>query len=158
MQLREVYSGDIDRLVELERELFPTDSPWTEADFRAELAQEFTSYLAVVDPQRPEKLLGYVGLAFLGTPGAYEAEIRTIGVDPHFQRRGAAKLLMENVVYLAETLNAPIFLEVRCDNIPAISLYEGFGFVKIGVRKNYYQPSGADAFTMVREKKKDEQS
>ena len=48
---------------------------------------------------------------------------------------------------------ATIFLEVRTDNDAAIGLYESEGFVKIGVRKRYYRVSGADAYTMKREKR-----
>ncbi|CAB0634629.1 ribosomal-protein-alanine N-acetyltransferase [Corynebacterium diphtheriae] len=57
---------------------------------------------------------------------------------------------MDNFVHVADTAGGPIFLEVRTTNVPAIALYESLGFEHQGVRKNYYQPSGADAFVMVR--------
>ncbi len=41
-------------------------------------------------------------------------------------------------------------MEVRTDNAAAIGLYESAGFVQIGLRKNYYGNSGADAYTMRR--------
>lgn len=44
-----------------------------------------------------------------------------------------------------------VFLEVRTDNEPAIALYTSLGFTKMGVRKRYYQASGADAYTMRRD-------
>ncbi len=47
-------------------------------------------------------------------------------------------------------MRAPVFLEVRTDNAPAIALYVAHGFEKIGLRRRYYQPSGADAYTMAR--------
>jgi ribosomal-protein-alanine N-acetyltransferase len=43
-----------------------------------------------------------------------------------------------------------VVLDVRTDNAPAIALYESEGFVILGVRRRYYQPSGADAHTMAR--------
>ena len=40
-----------------------------------------------------------------------------------------------------------ILLEVRVSNAPAIALYESLGFVRDGIRKNYY-PGGEDACNM----------
>ncbi len=45
---------------------------------------------------------------------------------------------------------ATVFLEVRTDNDAAIGLYRAHDFEVVGVRKRYYQPSGADAYTMRR--------
>ena len=50
-------------------------------------------------------------------------------------------------------LQAARALLVRVDNTAAIRLYESFGFFTAGVRKNYYQASGMDAYTMTRPKK-----
>jgi [ribosomal protein S18]-alanine N-acetyltransferase len=44
-----------------------------------------------------------------------------------------------------------VFLEVRTDNDAARTLYETEGFLVVGLRRNYYRPSGADAYTMRRE-------
>jgi ribosomal-protein-alanine N-acetyltransferase len=41
-----------------------------------------------------------------------------------------------------------VFLEVRTDNTRAQRLYHRYGFRQIGIRKGYYQPSGADALVM----------
>ena len=41
-----------------------------------------------------------------------------------------------------------MLLEVRVDNVPALGLYERFGFIRMGLRKRYYQPEGIDAYTM----------
>jgi ribosomal-protein-alanine N-acetyltransferase len=43
-----------------------------------------------------------------------------------------------------------LLLEVRTDNEAAIALYVSEGFVRLGIRRRYYQPSGADAYTMAR--------
>ena len=66
------------------------------------------------------------------------------------QRRGIARMMMDNICHIADLKDAPVFLEVRVGNEPAIGLYEGYAFAKQGIRKNYYQPSGADAHVMVR--------
>ena len=57
---------------------------------------------------------------------------------------------MDQLVHAADLLDGPIFLEVRTDNVPAITLYESYGFSILGTRKGYYQPSGADAYAMMR--------
>ena len=44
-----------------------------------------------------------------------------------------------------------ITLEVRVSNIPAINLYEKFGFSSVGVRKKYYQDNNEDALIMFTE-------
>jgi ribosomal-protein-alanine N-acetyltransferase len=45
-----------------------------------------------------------------------------------------------------------LLLEVRTDNAAAIALYVSEGFTTLGVRRRYYEQSGADAFTMARPK------
>jgi ribosomal-protein-alanine N-acetyltransferase len=43
-----------------------------------------------------------------------------------------------------------VYLEVRTDNTAAIALYRSVGFVNVGLRRQYYRVSGADAYTMRR--------
>jgi len=67
--------ADIPALVELERILFPGDSPWTAEMFWGELA---AGNHYVVHRDSAGEIDGYAGLAVIGI----EAEIRTIGVRP----------------------------------------------------------------------------
>ncbi|AZA12033.1 ribosomal protein S18-alanine N-acetyltransferase [Corynebacterium gerontici] len=145
--IRGLTGDDAPRLAELELLLFSGDNPWSAADFRAEISQPYCIYLGI---EHEGALVAYAGLAKMGPATDPEFEIHTIGVDPKMQRRGFARVLMEHLCAEADRFAGPIFLEVRTDNVPAINLYERFGFQTIGVRKRYYQPSGADAFTMVR--------
>lgn len=177
--LRALESKDAERLAELETILFPGDNPWKASDFRSEFAAPHSFYIGVearpasaVDISNAEHrsapegagnagdgvlpggvdkyLVGYAGLAKLGPADSPEFEIHTIGVDPNFQRRGLAGMLMDNLMFVADSYCGPVFLEVRTDNDPAIAMYQAYGFQRMGVRKRYYQPSGADAYTMVR--------
>lgn len=129
---------DIEQLVALEELLFPADSPWTAAMFWSELANGH-HYVVTKDEGR---IIGYAGLAHC----ADVAQVQTIGVDPGYQKQGIGRVLMNDL--LAAAAGQPILLEVRTDNEPAISLYASLGFVRIAFRRNYYQPSGADAFVM----------
>src|SRR5699024_8200405 len=45
---------------------------------------------------------------------------------------------------------APVVLDVRTDNGPAVGLYTAHGFEVVGLRPRYYRPSMADAHLMVR--------
>ncbi len=137
---------DLARCAELERVLFPDEDPWSEQAFRSELAAGNYYLGAYVDGE----LIGYAGLSLLGSVGAFEGEVHTIGVDPRFQGQGIGKALLEALLERADEVQAPVFLEVRTDNVPAITLYEKHGFTQIGLRRRYYQPSGADAYTMAR--------
>ena len=134
---------DLPTVAELERRLFPGDSPWPEATFWSELAAGHY-YLACWDDA---ELVGYAGLS-RGPDSADGAELHTIGVRRDHQGRGIGRRLL--TAMLAYAGDRSVRLEVRTDNDPAIALYRGFGFQQVGLRRRYYQPSGADAFTMVR--------
>lgn len=139
--------ADLARCAELERELFPGDDPWRESVFAAELAAGH-HYLAARDDDG--ELAGYAGLAVTARPPRAEAEVHTIGVAPGRQRRGIGRRLLRELLSRADELGATTFLEVRTDNEAAIALYAAEGFEVVGVRRRYYRPSGADAYTMRR--------
>lgn len=150
MKLRELTAADAQRCAELENVLFAGEGPWPAEAFVQEIAHGHTFYLGVEDE---DVLVGYAGIGMMGPVTDPEFEIHTIGVDPAMQRRGAGRMMMDNIVYIADLKDAPVFLEVRVGNDPAISMYEAYGFIKTGIRRNYYQPSGADAHTMFRPRK-----
>ncbi len=157
MRLRPLTPADAPRCAELEKVLFPGEHPWPAHAFEQEIAAGHTTYWAVDasddhNANRAE-VLGYAGVGRMGPAAWPEYEIHTIGVDPAAQRRGIARLMMDAIVELADSHDAPIFLEVRVGNDPAIRLYEAYDFVINGLRRNYYQPSGADAHTMYRPRK-----
>ncbi|MBO0677888.1 ribosomal protein S18-alanine N-acetyltransferase [Mycolicibacterium sp. S2-37] len=137
---------DAARCAELEALLFGGDDPWPARAFRAELDAGHTHYAAA---RADGKLVGYAGIARLGRREPFEYEIHTIGVDPEYQGRGIGRRLLNDLLAVAG--NGTVFLEVRTDNEPAITLYESVGFVRAGLRKRYYRASGADAYTMRRD-------
>ncbi len=132
---------DIEQIAALELVLFPTDSPWSPAMFWAELA---AGHHYVVVRDQSGRVDGYAGLA----GGSYEAEVQTIGVSPQRQGRGIGRALLLELLRAAG--DRRVLLDVRTDNAAAIGLYESEGFARIGLRRRYYQPSGADAYTMER--------
>lgn len=156
MEMRELRPGDAVRCAELEQLLFPGDQPWSENVFMVEFAHPHTFYLGVFDEENVDEeaeegtLVGYAGMAMLGPRADPEFEIHTIGVDPEYQRRGLGRMMMDNLMYVADGFDAQVFLEVRTDNDGAIAMYEAYGFTHQGIRRNYYHPTGGDAYTMTR--------
>lgn len=74
-------------------------------------------------------------------------EINQITVLDDYKRQGYGSELMKRLI----DKNKNISLEVRCDNIPAIKLYEKFGFKKVADRCGYY--NGVDGNLMILEMK-----
>ena len=143
----ELTRGDAARCAELENLLFGGDDPWPESAFVREVAAGHNRYVAA---RVNDELVGYAGIARLGRISPFEYEIHTIGVDPDYQRHGIGRAMMDRLLAWTEPGSA-VFLEVRTDNEPAITLYRGLGFITVGVRKRYYRASGADAYTMRRD-------
>jgi ribosomal-protein-alanine N-acetyltransferase len=140
----------ISAVMVLERVLFGAES-WSPAAFWQELAEPETRHYVVALPPAdgadPE-VLGYAGLA------AYsgEAHVLTLGVAPTEQRRGLGTALLRNLLDAADRAGArEVYLDVRADNPVAQRLYARHGFVPIGLRRRYYQPSGTDAVVMQRD-------
>ncbi|MFI6171556.1 ribosomal protein S18-alanine N-acetyltransferase [Nocardia sp. NPDC051052] len=148
IRIEPMVTADIERCVELEQLLFPEDDPWHAVAFQSELAAPHNLYITARDDDG--RMVGYAGVALLGDDEHPEAEVHTIGVDPTCLRAGIGTLLLEALLAEAAKRGGPMFLEVRTDNTPAIALYAKHGFHIIGLRKNYYHPSGADAYTMRR--------
>ncbi len=146
LRLGRLAPGAAQSCAELEAEIFVGDSPWSAQSFAAELATPTNLYLGLVDAR--DKVWAYAGLAKLGPDSDPEYEIRNIAVSPRLRRQGLGKLLMDHLMAVVEEQPGPIFLEVRTDNVAAITMYEAYGFRKLGIRRNYYQESGADAYTM----------
>lgn len=88
------------------------------------------------------RLAGYINVRVLGD----EAELMRICIDPEFRGQGWSRPLLEKgledmVSHGAEQAT----LEVRAGNVPAVRLYERYGFRREGLRKNYYRDPAEDA-------------
>ncbi|HEX6754754.1 MAG TPA: ribosomal protein S18-alanine N-acetyltransferase [Mycobacteriales bacterium] len=136
-------------VMELERELFAEET-WSEAAFWNELAERDSRYYVValdVASDTEERVLGYAGLSVFGDEG----HVLTLGVTATAQGRGLGAALLDALLAEAAARRAVrVLLDVRADNEVAQRLYRGRGFVPIGLRRRYYQPSGTDAVVMAR--------
>lgn len=144
--LRKMKVEDLPSILEIEKELF--SSPWKEEDFLFELTQNpFARYTVLLEQN---EVVGYIGY-WLKEP---YVEITNVAVRSSYQRQGYAKKLVASCIEEGIKSGSAIFtLEVRFSNIPAIQLYESFGFKSVTVRKNYYTDPIEDAYLMMKEVK-----
>ena len=144
--LRSMTPADLEAVLELEHALFGEEA-WSRQMLEGQLAEQPRSrYYLVADDDG--KLAGYAGLLVAGA----QADVLTLAVAADRWGHGTGSALLEAL--LAEAARrgcTEIFLEVRTDNTRAQRLYRRYGFSQIGIRKGYYQPSGADALVMRRD-------
>ena len=94
-----------------------------------------------------ESIIGYAGLDLAGDTG----DVMTVAVDPAYRGLGVGDALVTDLVSRARTAGVgALLLEVRADNAPALGLYERHGFVRLSLRRRYYQPGDVDAVVMRR--------
>lgn len=120
------------------------DTPWDEADFE-DLLDGIGVFGFVVRDEDPAGVL-------ICRTIAGESEILTVGVAPWARRRGVGQALMTAAIGIArETGAQAMFLEVDVGNAGAVALYEGLGFARAGLRRDYYDRGAhgrADALVM----------
>jgi [ribosomal protein S18]-alanine N-acetyltransferase len=142
-RIRRLRASDLREVMSIERKVFPDDA-WTEQMFASELAQSATHYYIVAEEDGA--IAGYAGLsAVAGEHG----DVQTIAVRADRQGEGIGTALLADLIATAAARRCrEIFLDVRADNDRARTLYERTGFTRVGMRRGYYQPSGADAIVM----------
>lgn len=145
LTLRPMTMADLDPILELEQAVFGAEA-WTRQMLAGELEQQPASryYLIAEDDGG---IAGYAGLLGAG----WQGDVLTLAVAVGRWGRGIGSALLRAL--LAEAVRrgcTEVFLEVRTDNSRAQELYRRHEFTAIGIRRGYYQPSGADALVMRR--------
>ena len=142
--IRKMEISDADEVYNIENQAF--FEPWSKKNLIKDLKSNsfLNHYVAEVDG----KVVGF----YISSHVMDEAEIFTIAVDSDFQKKGIATSLLNHLVKTSLSKNIKeIWLEVSTKNTAAINLYKKFGFEVMGIRKNYYQKIGADAYNMKKE-------
>lgn len=142
MILREMLVEDLDKMMEIEEDLFAV--PWTKEGYFTFLTRKDAMFLVV---EEKGEILGYCGLLMV----LDEGDVTNVAVKRDRQREGIGNFLMESMLRLAyEQGIRTVHLEVRAGNSAAVRLYERLGFVKDGIRKGYYTDPVEDAVLMTR--------
>ncbi len=145
--VRAIRASDLDRIVELEQELFGVGA-WTYSMLADEIGAPGRWYIVAERASTilgAGRVVGYAGLWFDGEV----SQIMTIGVSSHAQKMGIGATLMDALFERSKQLGAQaLFLEVAVNNNAALAMYKKYGFEQIAVRKRYYQPENLDAYVM----------
>lgn len=125
----------LDRLHEIEMECFAQ-----EAFTRKQIAQLLTDYNSVgLVAREDDRISGFIMAMIYVDRHALSGHILTIDVSPAHRRKGIGQMLLQEIEKIFKIKGVKTsHLEVREDNVAAISLYRKLGYRKIGRLKNYY--------------------
>ncbi|GAE32480.1 ribosomal protein S18-alanine N-acetyltransferase [Halalkalibacter hemicellulosilyticus] len=132
---------DIEDVVRVERDAFRV--PWDPSVFMQELTlNQFAHYIVY---EESGTIFGYCGMWVV----MEEAQITNVGIHSSHRGQGHGERLMRYVLAFLRHLGVvKVSLEVRVSNEVAQRLYKKVGFLKGGIRKNYYADNQEDALVM----------
>jgi ribosomal-protein-alanine acetyltransferase len=125
----------LDSLYEIEMECFDE-----EAFTKRQIAQLLTDYNSISLIARENgEIVGFVVGMIYPDRKAVNGHILTIDVSPTHRRKGIGQKLLQKMesIFSQKSVQACL-LEVREDNVAAISLYRKLGYKEVGRLENYY--------------------
>ena len=142
MRIEKMTSGQLDDVYIIETECF--SHPWSKQSLEEELNNETSLFLVA---KEENEVIGYIGMSIV----IDEGYIFNVAVREKYRNKGVATALINELVTYGKKNNFSfISLEVRESNLPAISLYSKFGFIKAGERKDYYSNPKENAILLTK--------
>lgn len=139
---RRMTIRDVKPVQAIEQATFPM--PWTVQDFFKEMTQNRCARYIVAE--QDGVILGFAGAWIV----LDEGHITNIAVREDRRGEGIGNGLTEALMRYAANLGCVYMtLEVRKSNERAQKLYASHGFIRLSVRKKYYEDNGEDAYLMV---------
>ena len=138
--IRKMQPEDLAEVCKIEKDNFSL--PWSEKSFLESMEREDTVFLVALED---EEVVGYIGCYCIAGAG----EITNVAVKASHRRKGIGGGLLQKLYEEGAALDTQeYFLEVRESNESAIGLYLCQGFVKEGIRKNFYEKPVENAVIM----------
>ena len=132
IDIQEMSLNDLEKIKDILISDF--DDFWNYNILKEELESPNSKY--IIAKTNDGEIIGFTGIKVL----VDNADIMNIVVKKSWRNQGVGNLLLNSLISLCKDLNLlSLSLEVNEDNLPAIHLYEKFGFKKVGLRNNYYQ-------------------
>lgn len=142
MKIDRMTENQLEAVAQLEQQCF--SHPWSFNSLEEELNNETSLFFTATEDGA---VVGYIGMSVV----VDEGYIFNVAVDSEHRKQGIGSALVETLVTYAKKNNLCFLtLEVRESNKNARSLYEKFGFIKVGERKNYYSSPTENAVLMTR--------
>lgn len=142
MIVERATTADLPDIVELEHSF---DTPWSEDSWRQEIDGD--GRLVLIARRRKGLVAGVSAFQIVDDV----ADLHRIVVAPRLRRLGFARVMLVTGLQWAILQGATrMLLEVDYTNEAAITLYRGYGFKQVALRRDYYGP-GADALVMERD-------
>lgn len=139
MKVETLTAAHLAQVAELEQLCFA--DPWSEKAL--ELLLGDGAYGAVC--LQEGRVMAYGGVLW----APFEGQITNIATHPNARRCGMGAAVLEHLIAVAiERGCEQLSLEARVSNMPAISLYERYGFEKMGLRRGFYKHPTEDAYVM----------
>ena len=140
--LRRMTLSDVPAVHRLEEAIF--SMPWSEKDFVYEMTENKVARYLVIE--EAGEIIAFAGAHII----LDQAHVTNIAVRQDCRGRGLGRMITRALMQYASNLGAEyLTLEVRQSNATAQNLYKSLGFVKVNVRKRYYEDTGEDAWLMV---------
>ena len=132
VQFEPLLAERVDAVVQVEQRAYA--HPWNRTNFLDALQSGYQAQMLMAG----ETLLGY----FVAMQGVEEVHLLNITVAPEYQGQGWSRVMLDALTLWARGQAAGwLWLEVRVGNTRALRVYEAQGYVRVGLRKDYY-PSG----------------
>lgn len=145
--LRHMTAADVEQVHDLDVRSFSL--PWPKRSFEMEMQNPASQGWVITAPPQGEEPPAVVAMALLWVI-LDEAHIATFAVDAPYRQQGMGGFLLRSIIDSLQVLGVRhVFLEVRCNNTAAQTLYKRAGFVIIDVRKGYYTDTNEDALVMM---------
>ncbi len=132
VQFEPLLAERIDEVLRVEQRAYP--HPWSRTNFLDALHAGYQAQMLMAD----DTVLGY----FVAMKGVDEVHLLNITVAPEYQGQGWSRTMLDALAVWARGQSAQwVWLEVRLANARALHVYESYGYLRMGQRKDYY-PAG----------------
>lgn len=134
--IRTALRADADQLANIEDSAFDKDDRFTERQIKRLIDNPRAIVLVA---EEDNTILGWSVALIRNHRRWRSGRIYGVAVVPHAKGRGIGRTLVTTLINQLESIDITrVYLEVRADNTPAMSLYESLGFEPIAVLADYY--------------------